>query len=506
MVDVYSAEFLDSLDIPFDFNISLLFGEYGQNGNMTLFQNESHSDLDEEKYEKALLNYYLMGIAGTTVCFVGIVCNILSVVVLTRRVMNSSTYSYLSALAVCDTMALLLTVIIFLLSEDIKYPQRGKITWVKPIYAVLFPYLHPAAVTFQVTSIWLTLAFTVDRYIMICHPFKAERMCSVGRARRVVVVIYILGALFNIPRFLEYTTEEIKIPSLTGGFESRLIVQFTKIGSSQLFMDLVHSYLYLTFVCGIPFLTLAILNTFLMHAVHMSKKNGRLINAKDKKRNDTTVMLIGVIIIFLVCQGPALISRMVYAIDFDKATGSMTFHKINEAGNFLIIVNSAINIVPYYFFGKRFRREFRRLFCKCLLTQKERRHMKRTLSFSIDNRRRISQCSFASHHELNGFCMNNDQNGVNRGSNTPVFTQPEHLHRDSVLTTYTLDTYDRISGRLSSSSSDQLRRENSLNTASLRRESPTSLKVVLEIDNNNKNEMCKHVKATVETDEKSEEL
>lgn len=485
MVDIYSEDFINSLDVPFDFNISgLLSGFYKENSSI---ENGSISDSDKLKYEKALLNYYLMGIAGSTVCFVGILCNILSVIVLTRRVMNSSTYSYLAALAVCDTLALFLTVIITLLSEDISYPQPGKFVWNKTLYAILFPYLHPSAVTFQVTSIWLTLAFTVDRYIMICHPFKAESMCSVGRARKVIVAVYILGVLFNIPRFLEYKTEEVVMPLLNGGTVTRFMVHYTETGRSQLFMDLVHSYLYLTFVCGIPFFTLAILNTFLMHAVHMSKKNGRLINAKEKRRNDTTVMLIGVIVIFLVCQGPALISRMVYAIDFHRATESMTFHKINEVGNFLIIVNSAINIVPYYFFGKRFRREFWRLFCRCFFSKQELQKIKRNFSFSIDYRRRISQCSAASQYEMNGFQNAGDGENVkvHRDSASPLLLHLEKVHRDSVQTMETVDMNDR----LSPSSFERLKRESPTPQPKSRRESPTSLRVVWEMDTN-KNEKC----------------
>lgn len=469
MEDMYSDEFIQSLGIPISFNMTEFQNEVGNDtdGNTTL------SPQDDAKYEKALLNYYLMGIGGTTLCAVGIVCNILSVIVLTRRVMNSSTYSYLSALAVCDTLALFLTMIIFLLSDDTKYPENGKFVWTTPAYARLFPYLHPAAVTFQVTSIWLTLAFTVDRYIMICHPFKAERMCSVSRARKVIVGIYALGALFNIPRFLEYTSNKIEVPSTSGGQNTILVVQYTRIGSSQLFIDMVHSYLYLTFVCGIPFLTLAILNTFLIYAVHMSKKNGRLINAKEKKRNDTTVMLIGVIILFLVCQGPALLSRMVYAIDIKRATASMTFHKVNEVGNFLIIVNSAINILPYYFFGKRFRREFWRLFCVCFLSKNELKKMKRSMSFSVD-RRRISQCSMASQYEMNGYNQteNNTKVPIHRDSNSPLLPHPP-VHRDSIQTTCTLDCNgDRISP-----------------CSFTRNQSPSSLRVVWGMDSN-KNEKC----------------
>lgn len=473
MVEGFSAEFLESLDIPITFNISTFLAEEALHGNLSLSDDDSVSDTDEHHYEKALLNYYLMGIAGTTVCFVGIVCNILSVIVLTRRSMNSSTYSYLAALALCDTLALFLTVIIFLLSEDTILPQKGKLTWPNTLYAVLFPYLHPAAVMFQVTSIWLTLAFTVDRYIMICHPFKAERLCSVGRARKVIVIVYILGALFNIPRYLEYTSDEIEVPTMSGGSETRKIVQFTEIGRNQLFIDLVHSYLYLTFVCGIPFLMLAILNIFLIHAVHLSKRKGRLINAKEKKRNDTTIMLIGVILIFLFCQGPALISRMVYAIDFNLATKSMTFHKINEGGNFLIIVNSAINIVPYYFFGKRFRKEFWRLFCKCFLTNQELQKMSRNLSFSVD-KRRLSQGSVASQYELNGFHQNGQyvsfKRQRHRDSNSPLLHQTDPNNSESINNILDCDRRSPCSDKI-------------------RRESPTNLKVVWEMDDN-KNEKC----------------
>ncbi|KAL4226793.1 obsolete signal transducer [Mactra antiquata] len=468
MDDMYSEEYLNSLGIKISFNFTEEFGPHGNHS----YENKTMDAEDDTNYEKALLNYYLMGIGGTTLCAVGIVCNILSVIVLTRRVMNSSTYSYLAALAVCDTLALFLTMVMNLLSEDTTYPVKGAIDWTKPAYALLFPYLHPAAVTFQVTSIWLTLAFTVDRYIMICHPFKAERMCSTGRARKVIIGIYILGMVFNIPRFLEYKSSSIPVPSANGDVKTLLLVEYTSIGNNQLFIDIVHSYMYLTFVCVIPFLTLAILNTFLMYAVHMSKKNARLINAKEKKRNDTTVMLIGVIILFLVCQGPALISRMVYAIDIQRATASMTYHKVNEVGNFLVIVNSAINIVPYYFFGKRFRREFWRLFCKCFLSKNELKKMKRSLSFSIDNRRRVSQCSMASQYEMNGYNQSETNLKVmtQRDSGSPLLT---HVHRDSIQTTCTLDCNgDRISP-----------------CSLTRTHSPSSLRVVWGMDSN-KNEKC----------------
>lgn len=61
-------------------------------------------------------------------------------------------------------------------------------------------------------------------------------------------------------------------------------------------------------------------------------------------------------------------------INRHNSTGLYT---LNELSNLMVTLNSAINIVPYYFFGRRFRREFIRLFCKCLQDYSES-----TVSFS----------------------------------------------------------------------------------------------------------------------------
>ncbi|KAK3101677.1 hypothetical protein FSP39_005393 [Pinctada imbricata] len=338
------------------------------------------------QYNHNVLLYYLMGIGAMTLCSLGIIGNALSIIVLTRRVMRSSTYSYLTALAISDTFFLLFTMIICL--RDTKKPVRNEFQTVEPYYAYLFPYIHPLAVTFQITSIWLTMAFTVDRYIMICHPFKAERWCSVNRARKVIIGLTLAGVLFNLVRFFEYRTVERD--------DNTVDIDLAPLGKGDTFRMVVHSWLYLTCVAGIPFLSLLILNIFLIRAVHESRKKGREINAKEKRRNDTTVMLIGVIVIFLICQGPALISRMIWAFELKKAVESVPLNTFNEVSNFLVIVNSAINIVPYYFFGKKFRKQFWRLFCKCILSKDELRRLTRSLSLSIDRRQ-----SNAGHVELN---------------------------------------------------------------------------------------------------------
>uniref|UniRef100_A0A0L8GX94 G-protein coupled receptors family 1 profile domain-containing protein n=1 Tax=Octopus bimaculoides TaxID=37653 RepID=A0A0L8GX94_OCTBM len=341
-----------------------------------------------------------MGVGGMTVCCLGIIGNILSFIVLTRKTMKSSTYTYLSGLAICDLLVLITSVLMF--HKDVKYPERGVIYWIDNYYSQMFPVVHPLAVTFQITSVWLTLAFTVDRYIMICHPFKAERMCDISRARRVVLALYIGGVIFNIPRFLEYETNTVELPNNI----TRIFIKFTELGQNEVFKTTVHLWLYFIFVCLIPFFTMAILNAFLIHAVHQSRKRGKAINAKEKRRNDTTVMLIGVIIIFFICQTPALISRMMWSLP--TTVTSTRYRLLNEIGNFLVILNSATNIIPYYFFGQRFRNEFWRSFCFCFIGKENVRRLARSMSLSFD--RRFSNAStIVRAIELNGLPTHDGQ-------------------------------------------------------------------------------------------------
>jgi len=69
---------------------------------------------DPRRHARHMLNYLLMGVAGITVACFGLIGNLLSAIVLTRRTMKTSTYCYLAALAVCDFLVVACSVVLLI--------------------------------------------------------------------------------------------------------------------------------------------------------------------------------------------------------------------------------------------------------------------------------------------------------------------------------------------------------------------------------------------------------
>ncbi|XP_067276501.1 thyrotropin releasing hormone receptor 2 isoform X2 [Pseudorasbora parva] len=122
------------------------------------------------------------------VCGVGIVGNIMVVlVVLTTRHMRTPTNCYLVSLAVADLMVLVAAGLPNI-SESLMA------TWVYGHAGCLgityFQYLGINASSCSIT------AFTVERYIAICHPMRAQTICTVSRAKRIIAGVWVFTCVY----------------------------------------------------------------------------------------------------------------------------------------------------------------------------------------------------------------------------------------------------------------------------------------------------------------------
>uniref|UniRef100_A0A8C4ZLG7 Thyrotropin-releasing hormone receptor n=1 Tax=Gadus morhua TaxID=8049 RepID=A0A8C4ZLG7_GADMO len=122
------------------------------------------------------------------VCTAGIVGNVMVVlVVLTTRHMRTPTNCYLVSLAVAD-----LTVLVAAGLPNVAESLSG--TWVFGHSGCLgITYLQYLGINVSSCSI---TAFTVERYIAICHPMRAKTVCTVSRAKRIIAGVWVFTCIY----------------------------------------------------------------------------------------------------------------------------------------------------------------------------------------------------------------------------------------------------------------------------------------------------------------------
>lgn len=126
----------------------------------------------------------------------GVTGNILAIVVLTkRRMIMSSTNNYLVALAIVDIAYLLLTLIL----NTSQHPCFVSTT----IAEILGTICRPIADFSSNTSVWLTVTFTVERWVAITYPLQSRTWCTVSRARKIIIGVMFAALICTSPSAFE---------------------------------------------------------------------------------------------------------------------------------------------------------------------------------------------------------------------------------------------------------------------------------------------------------------
>lgn len=85
---------------------------------------------------------------------------------------------------------------------------------------------------------------------------------------------------------------------------------------------------------------------------------------RSRSEDDVTMTLIVVVLTFVVCQTPALVTQILHTFADDRARwcGGMVFY-YERLSDLLVVANSAINFIIYCFCSRRFRRHLLALLC-----------------------------------------------------------------------------------------------------------------------------------------------
>ncbi|XP_066494046.1 thyrotropin-releasing hormone receptor-like [Tiliqua scincoides] len=319
----------------------------------------------------AMLEYQVVSVfLVLVVCGVGIVGNVMVVlVVLTTRDMRTPTNCYLVSLAVADLMVLVAAGL-----PNVSNSLTG--TWIYGFAGCLgityFQYLGINASSCSIT------AFTVERYIAICHPMKAQTMCTVSRAKRIIAFVWVLTSLYCLVWFFLVDTVVNKNQQLECGYKV----------SRNLYLPIYFFDFALFFITPLILATVlyGLIARVLVHSPiqhqpaalseRWKERSGKQRNGTERpgknrpgnsrtsvpvsSRKQVTKMLAVVVVLFALLWMPyrtlVLVNSFMEPPYLDR--WFILFCRV------CIYANSAINPVIYNLMSQKFRLAFKKL-CKC---------------------------------------------------------------------------------------------------------------------------------------------
>ncbi|XP_071439417.1 pyrokinin-1 receptor-like [Hetaerina americana] len=128
---------------------------------------------------------------------IGIIGNVSTCVVIARnRSMHTATNYYLFSLAISDLLLLISGLPSEMYYIWFKYPY---------VFGEVFCIVQGFAAETSANATVLTItAFTVERYVAICHPFLSHTLSRLSRAIKFIVGIWTVALCFAVPQALEF--------------------------------------------------------------------------------------------------------------------------------------------------------------------------------------------------------------------------------------------------------------------------------------------------------------
>ena len=240
-------------------------------------------------------------------------------------------------------------------------------------------------------AIWMVVLVTVNRFIAVCKPLHAARLCSIRNVRLQIVGVFVFVVLFNIPRCFEYIPVNVNVTSHENGSSFEQTEVDVGLKEYPAYFLLYSGVASLMFTFVIPLGLVIVLNVRLMLELRRAKKSrSNMVDGVSAQENNITKVVVILILTFIVCEAPAGIKNIVVFhfvfINDDEDVSSVFCSSLKITGicNLLVTTNSSVNFAIYCLLRRKFRKELRSIFCKSGRT--DRRSEERT-DGGMDGRR-----------------------------------------------------------------------------------------------------------------------
>ncbi|CAK1542441.1 unnamed protein product [Leptosia nina] len=306
----------------------------------------------------------------------GVIGNVAVCVVIVRHpAMHTDTNYYLFSLALSDLLLLL-----FGLPNDLsvywhQYPYSLGVVFCK-----LRALISEAA---SYVSVLTIVAFTLERYLAICHPLHIYAVAGLRRALRIVLALWALSLLAASP-FAHYTTvnyHEYPPDSGNASMESAFCAMLEL--PSWYICELSSFFFFI--LPGLVILCLYVRMGLRIRSTHshnpgspgtLNGVNGSVHGEarQAQSRKNIIRMLAAVVIAFFVCWAPFHFQRLFFIYGSNVAH----YHTVNEylflAAGVFYYISATVNPILYNIMSHRYRIAFKETLCCRKVRRKKSRY------------------------------------------------------------------------------------------------------------------------------------
>jgi hypothetical protein len=249
--------------------------------NLTSYDYDNHSletlfEFEEESLEVCTSLYFLLDFFHLYyipfIILLGLVGNLLSCVVFvkTHLKLRSSSY-YLAALAIAD-FGFLTSLLLVWLNNMLGWRVFNKDGWCETL-------VYVSAVCSSL-SVWLIVAFTIERFIAVQYPLHRPHMCTVARAKMIILVLAVLALASHSYSFV--TAGVVK--SQDGDEVCELRVEYLEMMQIINIIDSIASLIA-------PLVLIIVMNTMIMRNLlsfsrQFKQGPGYIANCPDREKSD----------------------------------------------------------------------------------------------------------------------------------------------------------------------------------------------------------------------------
>jgi len=337
------------------------------------------------QYQKYTEFSTIVSILMIFVSCVGLIGNILSILVLSRKSMRSCFNNILISLNLSDCTHLMFAILDGIRNSFVSYyPQ-----WL----LFIFPYFHyPLYRISLCCSICLIISMAIERHSAVCNPLTYREQHASGRFRSILYILpsCLIALLINISRFLETETliKCVDFSDCGQCSQGPLFLYYIKptaLRFNKEYITYYATWMWVIVTGVLPFAILLFLNYKILRSfrrlqsrITRAKINNsssgsgspRIMRQQSRDVN-MSLVLISTVAVFLLCHTPRLVTsvyesinigQILFCRDIGRDNTPLWYMYFTAAVQLLMVVNASFNLPIYFFAGQHFRETLLELF------------------------------------------------------------------------------------------------------------------------------------------------